>query len=235
VINLALYFKNPGPENTEKTIEEARRKVKELGIKYIVVPSITGDSAIKVAEKFKGLNVNIVCATVPQGMFWNVESMNKGPYAEISNLKKIRDEYRRKGLKKVMMGITKKNKIKLNKLGVKVVKGSVPLFGVSFSIRTNLGGLAELDLISKTLELFSTGTQSCVESTMMATDAGEVPEGEVIAFGGTERGLDTCWVLRASTSLNLFNQKNGFRFLELIAKPRVSFTSDMSSDYLKEK
>ncbi len=230
-----MYFKTPGPENTERTIKEAKKRAKELGIKYVVVPSITGNSAIRVAEEFKGLNIKVICVTVPQGMFWNVESMNKGPYAEISSLRKIRDIYRRKGLKRIVMGITKKNRIKLDKLRIKVIRGSVPLFGVNFSIRINLGGVPELDLISKTLELFSTGTQSCVEATLMATDAGEIPEGEeVIAFGGTERGLDTCYVLRASTSLNLFNQKRGLRFLELIAKPRVSFTPDMTSNYLKK-
>lgn len=232
---MVIYFKIPGPENTEKIIEEAKRKVKELRIKYAVVPSLTGDSAIKVAENFKDLKIKIICVTAPQGMFWNVKAMNKGPFAEIPSLKKIRDYYRKKGFKKVKMEITEENRKRLKNLGVEIVKGSAPLFGVSFSIRTNLGGLTQIDIISKTLELFSTGTLSCVEATLIATDAGKIPEGEeIIAFGGTERGLDTCWILRSSTSMNLFNRKRGLRFIELVGKPRISYIPDVTSDYLKE-
>ncbi len=56
----SIYFENPGPENTERTLEIARRRAEELGIKTILVASTTGETGVRAAELFKGYNVIVV-------------------------------------------------------------------------------------------------------------------------------------------------------------------------------
>ncbi len=52
-------FEKRGPKNTEKTIELALKRAKELGIKHIVVASNTG----RTAEQLLGHGLNIVCVS----------------------------------------------------------------------------------------------------------------------------------------------------------------------------
>ncbi len=53
----AVYFDNPGKENTGEVFRIAKKRAEELGIKTIVVASTTGETAVKAVEAFKGLKV----------------------------------------------------------------------------------------------------------------------------------------------------------------------------------
>jgi hypothetical protein len=223
-------FERPGPANTGELIEIVKSAAH--GYDYIVVASITGDSAIRVAESVKGKK--IFCVTCPQDMCWEVEKMDSGPFADIPELSNTRDEWLKKGLKKVPMNVTDENRLKLDDLGVPIVRGTIPFFGPSFSIRLHLNQVTSLDMIAKTLELISTGTLVCLECVLMCVDAGVVPEGQkVIALAGTERGLDTAWVIRGSASANLFHPEKGSRFVELLAKPGISLQPAIDIEYLR--
>ena len=223
-------FERPGPINTGETIEIA--KTSSSKYEYIVVASITGDSAIKLAGILP--DKKIVCVTCPQGMNWEIGKMNTGPFADIAELALIRDNWTSQGLLKVPMAITPENRNELDKLNVKIVQGTIPFFGPSFSMRVHLQKVSGLDLMAKTLELISTGTLVCLEGVLMSVDAGVIPEGiEVLALAGTERGLDTAWVIRSSASANLFNPTKGVRFVELLAKPGVSLIPDVAIEYLR--
>lgn len=57
------YFKNPGRENTQKTLESAKKRMKELGLKYLVVASTTGWTGLKVTDYFKDMGINAVVVT----------------------------------------------------------------------------------------------------------------------------------------------------------------------------
>jgi hypothetical protein len=61
-------FERPGPVNTDEVIAIAREA--SVKYKYIVVASLSGDSAVKIAEQIK--DKKIVCVTCPQGMNWEV-------------------------------------------------------------------------------------------------------------------------------------------------------------------
>jgi hypothetical protein len=223
-------FERPGPVNTDEVIDIVELASPEY--EHIVVASVTGDSAIRVAERVEGKSV--ACVTCPQGMNWEVDGMTSGPFAEIPELEDIRDQWIQKGMKTVPMDITGANSVKLNKMGVHVVRGTIPFFGPSFSIRLHLDQVTSLDIIAKTLELISTGTLVCLECVLMAVDAGIVPEGEkVLAAAGTERGLDTAWAIRGSSSANLFHPLKGCRFVELLAKPGISLQPAMNIEYLR--
>ncbi len=223
-------FDRPGPVNTDATIEIVKRVAARYP--YIVVASITGDCAVQVAERIR--NTKVICVTCPQGMGWEIENMQKGPFADIPELKQMCDQWAAQGLKRVPMNITPENRAKLEKLNVCVVQGTIPFFGPSFSMRLHLGQVTSLDILAKTLELISTGTLVCLECVLMAVDAGVIPEDEqVLAVAGTERGLDTAWVIKSSASANLFHPAKGTRFVELLAKPAISIQPDMNIEYLK--
>lgn len=101
-------FERPGPVNTEDIVNIIKNS---SNIDYMVVASITGDSALKIAKEVK--NKKIICVTSPQGMYWEVDGMNKDLFAEIPELKEKRDEWVEKGLNNVPMNITDENKAKL--------------------------------------------------------------------------------------------------------------------------
>ena len=223
-------FERPGPVNTDEIIDILKNASCE--VEYIVVASITGNSAIKIAEKIK--NKKIICVTCPQGMYWEVNEMDKDLFAEIPELREERDKWIKKGLQRVPMNITEENKIKLDKLNVEVVRGTIPLFGPTFSMRLHIQKITSLDVMAKTLELISPGTLVSMESVLMATDAGIIPEDElVLACAGTEMGLDTAWVLKSCASANLFHPSKGFRFVELLAKPGIALNPDINIEYLR--
>ena len=223
-------FERPGPVNTDEVIEILEDA--SLEVNYIVVASITGDSALRIAERIK--NKKIICVTCPQGMYWEVNEMDKDLFAEIPELKEKRDEWIKKGLKRVPMNITEENKSRLRELNVEVVRGTIPLFGPTFSMRLHLQKITSLDVMAKTLELISPGTLVSMESVLMATDAGVIPEDElVLACAGTEIGLDTAWVLKSCASANLFHPSKGFRFVELLAKPGIALNPDINIEYLR--
>ncbi|HET7317680.1 MAG TPA: hypothetical protein VFK23_00945, partial [Nitrospirota bacterium] len=85
-----IVFDRPGPANTDRVIDIASAASSRCNV--IVVASVTGESAIKTAQKVK--DKKIVCVTCPQGMYWEVDKMDSGPFAEIPELKSIRDAWK---------------------------------------------------------------------------------------------------------------------------------------------
>jgi len=223
-------FERPGPVNTDEVIKIV--KAVSSKYEYIVVASITGACALKTAKSIT--DKQMICVTCPQGMNWEVDKMDEGPFAIIPELEQIRKDWVKQGLTRVPMGITQENRKELDKLKVRIVQGTIPFFGPTFSIRVHLKQVTGLDLMAKTLELISTGTLVCLECVLMSVDAGVIPERqEVLALAGTERGLDTAWVIRSSASANLFHPTEGIRFIELLAKPGISLSPDIKMEYLR--
>ena len=225
-----IVFEKPGPVNTDEIVDTC--KVASPRVDCVVVASVTGDSALKIAEKVR--NQKVVCVTCPQGMYWQVNEMKGSLFEKIPELKKRRDEWLKKGLERVPMNVTEENRVKLSRLGVEIVRGTIPLFGPTFSMRLHLHKTTDLDVIAKTLELMSTGTLVCLESVLMATDSGAIPEGtRVLACAGTEMGLDTAWIMRSCASANMFHPFKGFRFIELLAKPGVAMVPNLNVRYIR--
>jgi len=223
-------FQRPGPVNTAETISILADAPSDL--RYLVVASVSGDSALKAAERIK--NRKVVCVTTPQGMFWEVNAMNADLVNEIPALRARREEWVKKKLDRVPLGVTEENKRKLTALGVEIVRGTIPLFGPSFSMRLHLRKTTDMDVVAKTLELISTGTLVCMESVMMATDAGVIPEDELVyVTAGTEMGLDTAWIVKSCASANMYHPTRGFRFVELLAKPALALTPGININYLR--
>ena len=223
-------FDRPGPVNTESVVNVVKENTRRANA--IVVASITGDSALKIA-RVAG-STPVVCVTCPQGMAWEVDGMDSGVFADIRELRAFRDTWRSEGYEKIPMEITPKNGALLKEAGIPVIRGSIPFFGPSFSMRVHLGHISSLDIMAKTLELFSPGTLVGMECVLMAADAGVIPEGvPVICCAGTERGLDTVWLVRSSASANIFHPDRGFRFIEPLAKPGIALTPEVGIGYIR--
>ncbi len=174
-----FYFDKPGPENTDETISLASKRVKDLGLKHVVVASTTGSTALKVSEALKDLDVDITAVTLHAGRWSDYEPPDK----EIVNA--------------------------LYGRGVHVLTCTHALMGsVDTAIKKRFGGLPPTEIISRTLYLFSQGMKVCVEITLMAADAGLIPIGEeVLAIAGTDKGADTAIVVKSTSTHGIFDMK----------------------------
>ncbi len=56
----ATYFEQPGPHNTALTLELARRRAEELGIRSVLVASTRGDTGVQAAQVFRGYHLIVV-------------------------------------------------------------------------------------------------------------------------------------------------------------------------------
>lgn len=183
-----VYFERGGPQNTQATLRLARERAEQLGIEHVVLPTNTGQTAVEAAEVFAGSRVKLIAVTLHAGR-WAVYTP---PDAE--KVSAARDA------------------------GVQIITATHALMGnVERAIRDRFGGLPPVELISYVLYLFSQGTKVAVEVAVMAADAGVIPvDKEIIALGGTDRGVDTALVLKPSFSSTFFDLK----VREILCKPR---------------
>ncbi len=181
-------FETPGPDNTEETLQAACRRAEQLGLEHAVLATSTGESALAAARVFEGSGVNLVAVTLHAGL-WDVY---EGPSPEA-----VREAEGK---------------------GVRFLTATHTLMGnVETAIREKFGGLPPVELIAHTYYTFSQGMKVAVEVALAAADAGLIPtDGEVIAMGGTNRGLDTAIVLWPAFTTEFFQT----RVREIIAMPR---------------
>jgi len=186
-----------GQVNTEKTLELAIQRARELNIKKLVVASETGLSALKTVEMLRNTGINLIVVTSAAG--------TKIEKTVIGDLR---------------IGIPDKTIWdKLEKNGAKIVRATDPLYNVGAALEHN--GIPTLaTFIRLCLKMISSGTAVCVGATLMATDNGLLKEGEeVVAVAGSWVGLDTALVVRAANSVNLF-KRGSMQIREIICKPR---------------
>ncbi len=100
--------------------------------------------------------------------------------------------------------------------GGRIFTGTHALSGAERAIRKDFDTIQPLELIASVLRLMGEGTKVCVETTLMAADAGLIPmDRDVIAIGGTGKGADTALRIKPAHSANFFD----LRIKEVIAKP----------------
>jgi hypothetical protein len=56
----SVYFERPGPQNTARTLEIARRRAEELDVRTILVASTRGETGVLAARQFVGRDVVVV-------------------------------------------------------------------------------------------------------------------------------------------------------------------------------
>jgi hypothetical protein len=171
------YFHQAGPANTDRTIELAARRCRELGIKYVVVATSTGETAIKVAEGFKDLDVEIIAVPLHAGLWEKYTAPDPGKM-------------------EIARG-----------MGVRFLVCTHALMGnVGNAIMEKFGGISPTDLIAYTYYTFSQGTKVAVEISIMAADAGLISIAEeVISIAGSDTGADTALVVKPAYSTDFFS------------------------------
>jgi hypothetical protein len=186
-----VYFDKAGAQNTDDTIRLAVKRAKELGIKYAVVASVSGETGVKAANAFKGTGVKVIVVGHHVG-------------------------FSKPGVRDMQEHYIKE----LQDLGVVIVEQSHALSGVERSISRRLGGASRVEAIAEALRtVISVGTKVCVEISIMAADGGYVPvdgKTEIITMGGTWPGVDTACVVLPAHANNFFD----LQVREIVCIPR---------------
>jgi hypothetical protein len=192
-----VYFAKPGKENTEETLNIARRRAKELDIKTIVIASTTGWTAVKAADVFKGLNLIVVTHSA------GFKEHNAQEFTE-ENRKIVES----KGIK--ILSTTHL----FGGLNRAMRQSSIPQAPTTYIIG---------DIVANTLRIFGQGMKVACEIASMAADAGLVwVDEDIISIAGTGaadagRGADVAIVLKPAYA-HLFFETH---VKEILCKPHL--------------
>jgi len=172
------YFRKPGPDNTEASLEAALERAKTLKINKILVSSCTGKTAFKALDLF-GNNFSLIIVT-------HVTGFKKPDHQELAE----------------------KDRKRLLEKGVTVLTAQHAFGGVGRAFRNKTGTYQIDEVIAYTLRTFGHGTKVAMEMALMATDAGLIRTDEdVISIGGTATGVDTALLLKPAHTQNFFDMK----------------------------
>ncbi|MFA5309565.1 MAG: pyruvate kinase alpha/beta domain-containing protein [Dehalococcoidales bacterium] len=176
-----VYFEKPGgEENTARTLELAKARADELGIKTVVVASTVGATGVKAVEVFKGYKVVVVTHT--------------DGFAE-PNTQELTAANRK--IIEAKGGIILTTAHALGGIQRALAKTMPPPPSSAIG-----------DIVAMSLRMFGQGTKVACEIAAMAADAGLVrTDGEIVSIGGTGRGADTALVLQPENVHRFFNIK----------------------------
>ena len=171
----AVYFDKPGPQNTHRTLEIARKRAEELGIRDIVVATTKGDTGVLAARMFQGYNLVVVTHST---------GFRKPDYQELT-------EENRRAIEELggkiltcthaFGGVGRAVRKKLNTYQVEeIIAYTLRIFGEGIKV------VAEITLMA-------------ADAGLIRTDR------EVIAIAGTGRGADTAAVLLPAHAQNFFD------------------------------
>jgi hypothetical protein len=196
IVREDYYFDEPGEHNTDDVIDAVKKRLSVVGIKYVVVASTRGKTAVKFAESL-GKQAKIISVSEPQ---YVKEWGAKWP---------------------IMNPAYKK---KLEKLGVTVLDRVTYVFHSSILENSKWSQVTPEILLRETFYTLGQGFKVAVEVAMIAVACGVLePYQDVIGVGGTSRGADTALILRATYPATAFSKDPNKRLeiREIIAMPRI--------------
>ena len=183
------YFKKPGKANTEQCLDIVDKAIDEFSYKHVVVASTNGDTGVLFAEKLQHKNINLIVVTHSYGF----KEPNK-------------------------IELTDDARDRITAAGARIYTGTIITHSLETALAKQFSGVYPTLLVAQTLRRFGEGMKVCCEMTMMAADAGLIPEGEeIVTIAGTGYGADAVAVIRAAASKRFFDLK----VLEILAKPRL--------------
>lgn len=173
------YFDKEGDDYTDELISVVKDKLDVSdNIKYILIASASGESALKLREAIDK-DVTIINVSHNVGFSGDNES-----------------------------DISEEMVKKLEAVGVTTYQGLHAFSGAARGVTNKYGGYSPLDVVADTLRMFSHGVKVSAEISLMAADAGLIPVGEeIIAIGGRAHGVDTAVILTPVNSKNLFSME----------------------------
>jgi len=163
-----LCFEQPGPQNTEATLAIAAERVRQLGIRQVVVASSHGETARKARDVFAPLDATVIAVTIGHG--WEDQGWC----------------------------MSAETKASLRAQGIAVVTGIHALGdGVGSAFTDKHGGRTVDEIVRETLYRFCQGMKVAVECILMAAEAGELAMGqEVVGIAGSNSGADTAIICK---------------------------------------
>ncbi len=200
------FFDKPGESNTDDVVSAIVEKLKEGGVDAVVVASVSGRTAVKIAEilRRQKLRTSVICVSGPPS--W----------------KEYAPQYR-------FPLIAEKERTRLRDLQVEIVDSiKEPFKPIVFrdwwEKKTLRVPRPQSDLFWMTLICVGGhGFRTAVEVVFMAVEARVVKPGQrVIGTAGTDRGLDSAIVLEATKfddAVGLYPDKR-MKVEEILAMPK---------------
>ena len=172
-----VYFEKPGKDNTEETLQIAKQRAEQLGIRNIVVASTIGTTAVRATEVLSNCSYRVIAVT-------HVTGFREPDQQEFT------DEHKK---------IVESN-------GGIVLTAAHSLGGLSRALRQKHSMYTLGEIVADTFRIFGQGMKVVCEIAATAADAGLVRSDEdAISIGGTGRGADTAVVLRPVDTHHFFN------------------------------
>jgi hypothetical protein len=174
-----IYFPEPGPVNTQKTLKAALDRAAESDIRDIVIATSSGATGLELARTAAGNNFNLLGVTLAAGRWAAYQPPDRKILAEAEDL------------------------------GMRFHTATHVLMGnVGLAVKDTLGGVVPGELIARSLYLVCQGLKVAVEISLMAADAGLIPmDRELIAIAGSDHGADTAAVIGPAYSNTIFDLK----------------------------
>lgn len=173
----SVYFPGPGSANTEKTLEIAKKRAEQLGIKTVVVASTSGETGVKAVKLFT--NCRVVVVTHATGF--------PGP-----DIQEITQQNRAEILEKGGMILTATHAFG----GVgRAVRRRLNTYQVDEIIAHTLRVFGEGTKVACEIVLMA------ADAGLISTDE------EVISIGGTASGADTALVIKPANTQDFFALK----------------------------
>ena len=202
------YHAEPGPQNTERTLEVAWSRARELGLTHVVVASDTGKAARATLARF-GRDFRIAVVTNPRGLTLPVDKLHEYLPRFAAHKRKLREQ----GVQAVACSLSDEVVAELEQAGLSVQRIDWRRFQ------------AFTKSALRSLDWEGVGVRVGLVVTVWATLAAAVPSDcEVLALSGTGfggGGLDTAMVVRTATSFR------SYRICEVIARPRLGPPSEL--------
>jgi hypothetical protein len=169
------YFDTYGKENTEKTLELARKRADELGIKHVVMASSEGVTAVKSLKYFNDMNIVVVSS------HYGFLKPGKPRILEENRRKLEEGDVKIIFATHVLAGIERSIDKMWGGIGrTQLVASLFKMFGEGVKVSIECAVMA-------------------ADAGAIPVDK------EVIAMGGTYRGADTAMVLKPAHSNNFFD------------------------------
>lgn len=201
-------FAEPGPQNTETTLQRALERARALSIAHVIVATDTGKTARRALEVFPRPPFTIVAVSNPPGIDLPVASLHD----YLPRFKEHRRSLEAKGVKSVPASLASAAASELERAGATVRR--VDWAGVSTFTNADLGALDRVGVglrVGVTIALTAHLTRAIPPGVDVVTLSGT-------GFGGG--GADTALVVRTAAAWC------DWRVLETIVRPRVSPPSE---------
>jgi len=181
-----IYFEDTEKDNSDEVLRLVRKRAEKLEINKIVISSTTGDTAVKAVKALGGYEVIVV--TLATG----AREPDDQPF-------------------------TDENRRVVESQGGKIITTTHAFGGLSNAVRGKYDTVVLGSLMASTLYVMGSGFKVACEVTIMAADSGLARTDEdIIAIGGTRRGINTAIVCKPVNVNRFFD----LRVKEILCKPR---------------